>query len=50
MNIGIDRHLDLVRGFRISQGGMVLVTKNMLAKINEDSENQDNLLQVRKTA
>jgi glucose-1-phosphate adenylyltransferase len=42
MNIGIDRHLDLARGFRISLGGIVLVTKNMLAKINEVPDDQDN--------
>jgi hypothetical protein len=42
MNIGIDRHLDWARGFRISQGRIVLVTKKMLAKINEDPDNQDN--------
>ncbi len=42
MNIGSDKKLDLARGFRISQGGRVLVTKNMLAKINEVPDDQDN--------
>ncbi|WP_158969201.1 glucose-1-phosphate adenylyltransferase [Paraglaciecola sp. L3A3] len=42
MNIGVDKQLDMARGFRISKGGIVLVTKEMLAKLNSslDSINQ----------
>jgi glucose-1-phosphate adenylyltransferase len=35
MNIGFDRQHDITRGFRISDGGIVLVTQDMLQKLNE---------------
>jgi glucose-1-phosphate adenylyltransferase len=37
MNIGVDRQQDLANGFRISQGGIVLVTRDMLAKLERKS-------------
>lgn len=35
MNIGFDRQQDEARGFRISEGGIVLVTKDMLDRLND---------------
>lgn len=50
MNIGMDRQLDIARGFRISKLGIVLVTKEMLAKVNFDSESIDNESNIRMIA
>ncbi|GAC17262.1 glucose-1-phosphate adenylyltransferase [Paraglaciecola arctica] len=50
MNIGMDRQLDIARGFRISKRGIVLVTKGMLAKLNMDAERKDNKSQIRMIA
>ena len=50
MNIGMDRQLDIARGFRISKRGIVLVTTGMLAKLNMDAERIDNKSQIRMIA
>ena len=46
INIGIDRQLNVARGFRISQREVVLVTKSMLAKLNKNSKCLDNKLEI----
>lgn len=38
MNIGFDRRQDVAGGFRISEGGIILVTKDMMDKLNEDGK------------
>ncbi len=43
LEIGVDRDADIKNGFRISSGGVVLVTRDMLAALNEKKQNESTL-------
>lgn len=50
MSIGVNKQDDIARGFRISQDGIVLVTKDMLKKHNNHSLLLDSEMQFRDSA
>ena len=45
MDIGINKEHDIARGFRISHDGIVLVTKDMLSKLDKQLVSLDNNMQ-----
>jgi glucose-1-phosphate adenylyltransferase len=50
MSIGFNKEDDIARGFRISQGGIVLVTKDMLNKVDNHQDCSDSDIQLRTPA